>query len=737
MDKKIWGWIAVGAGLLALLVLYGPVLKSPNSFMFGADGDAVKNYFAYAWHVRYDNDWIHFGGTNYPYGDHVCYTDGHPIVSLILQNFEWAKHYPVGTLNLLMLFSQIVGIGVVYLLLTELGIKRYIACLGGLSMVWLQPNMFRMLGHLSLSYVWVIPLALYLFVKYWNSLKPAWLVALQVYCIALFFLHPYYGMMISLLPFCVGITDWVIEALKRNFLMRSVYLISVGIIAPLFYLVFLKLTDTHPQRPDKALGFLLNASSIDDILVPSLPPFKHLMSQVIKVERQNWEGSAYIGIATMLILLVYSIIQIVNYKKIRFNANSMLMRLLCGGGIILLFSFGFPFKYGYENWLKHVPFIEQFRAPGRFAWVFFFIIVSFAFSILNTWCVQLHRHKKTMLAYLLPMMVFGLFFTEGYIAQTGTAEKAQKNLNTLTENPRYIVHENLKKIKEQQFAAIVPVPFFLYGTDYLFLTSNYHEQKYAYELAFQSGTPLMASANPRASLIETGNILNFFSPPFVNRQIFDRIETTEKFYVFNHSGNSDIQHNYYLPRNKSSLSMQAEISLYASLNNAIKNLVTLKLRELLSDYYQTNFSLRIQFTNGKLQAIKAKANQIIGLDSCMGKEFSRNESYEASVLLYAPEIHKASIEFLLEQTKPDAKVIKQTTLYETFNYYGDSAMCRLCFVAPDSGTGFRFILKGMRDNAVNFSYANFLLRKKDELVIEIDTTSSIKRISRINNYQIP
>ena len=183
--------------------------------------------------------------------------------------------------------------------------------------------------------------------------------------------------------------------------------------------------------------------------------------------------------------------------------------------------------------------------------------------------------------------------------------------------------------------------------------------------------------------------------------------------------------------------MQAEISLYARLNYAIKNLDTLKIRELLSDYYQTNFSLRTKFTNDKPPAIKANATQIIGLDSYLGKEFLRNESYEASVLLYAPEIHKASIEFLLEQLKPNAKVIKQTTLYETFNYYGDSAMCRLCFVAPDSGTDFRFILKGMRDNMVNFSCANFLLRKKDELVIEIDTMSSIKRISRINNYQIP
>jgi hypothetical protein len=52
MDKKLWGWIAVGVGLFELLVLYSLVLKSPNSLRFGADGDVVKNYFAYAWQVR-------------------------------------------------------------------------------------------------------------------------------------------------------------------------------------------------------------------------------------------------------------------------------------------------------------------------------------------------------------------------------------------------------------------------------------------------------------------------------------------------------------------------------------------------------------------------------------------------------------------------------------------------------------------------------------------------------------
>ena len=242
MNNRNWGWIASAIGILTIILLYTDVLLHPDSFMFGAYGDSVKNYFTFAWHVRYDSNWLHFGGMNYPFGDHVCYTDGHPIVSLILGHFDFVKEYPVGTLNILMLTSQVLGIASVYLLLKQLGISSYVAALGGLSMIWMQPTMFRMLGHFSLSHVWAIPFALYLLMKFWNSNRPMWIGLLTAYCILLFFLHPYYGMMVSLIPFCFGITDLIINTLHRKPILKSSMFCLSGILAPAFYLAFLKLT---------------------------------------------------------------------------------------------------------------------------------------------------------------------------------------------------------------------------------------------------------------------------------------------------------------------------------------------------------------------------------------------------------------------------------------------------------------------------------------------------------------
>jgi hypothetical protein len=733
MNQRIWGWASIVTGIFALLMLYGSVLKNPDSFMFGAYGDSVKNYFTFAWHVRYDSNWLNFSGSNYPYGDHVCYTDGHPIFSLVLRHFNWARAYPIGTLNILMLLSQILGIASVYLLLKEMGVRRYIAALGGLSMVWLQPNMFRMLGHFSLSHVWVIPIGLFLVLRYWKSARFIWAVALAVYCVFLFFLHPYYGMMVSLIPLCVGFFDLVLNGISRKMQLRSALYICAGIIAPAFYLVFLKLTDTHTPRPDKALGFLIHTSSIDDILVSALPPFKHFMSQIIKVERQNWEGSAYIGIATMAILLVYTGIRTFNYKQFKFNPDSLFLRLLLAGLAILLFSFGFPFKNGFEHWLTYLPFIEQFRAPGRFAWVFYFIMVSSAFVILNKWCSKLHDSGKVKLAYSLPLVAFALYFSEGYIGQTGMAQKAQQNRNTLTTKPSQEIREQLNQMGGRKFSAIIPIPFFHYGTDYLFLTSNYDEQKLAYELAYHSGIPLMASSNPRASIQETGKTLNFFSPPFVFKP---DIKSSDSFWVYNQVENKHLQHNYYLPKISSEISIKEEQAVYAQLNNAINSLDTSSIRNILSEYYSTNFFITPKLTNDNTLKSNAKAKQIVEIATYRNSDFIPQKMYEASVMLYAHDIHKISVDFLLEKIGAGVEIIHQVPLNETFHYYGDSALCTLTFIAPDSAGVYIFTLKGTRDNKLNYAYNHFLLREKNELAIEIDTAANSRRIIRINNFKV-
>jgi len=48
-------FLALAVVMLAFLLhFYGHVLQSPNSVLLTSDGDGLKNYFTYAWHVEYD-----------------------------------------------------------------------------------------------------------------------------------------------------------------------------------------------------------------------------------------------------------------------------------------------------------------------------------------------------------------------------------------------------------------------------------------------------------------------------------------------------------------------------------------------------------------------------------------------------------------------------------------------------------------------------------------------------------
>src|SRR6187402_724409 len=79
--------------LLALLVLiyfYYEVLFHPNDYLLSPHGYGIKNYYTYLFHAKYDSDFWNFGGMNYPYYEHMVYTDGHPLLSLVIRAFGLA-----------------------------------------------------------------------------------------------------------------------------------------------------------------------------------------------------------------------------------------------------------------------------------------------------------------------------------------------------------------------------------------------------------------------------------------------------------------------------------------------------------------------------------------------------------------------------------------------------------------------------------------------------------------------
>src|SRR5688500_18389289 len=65
-----------------LILLFKTVLKNPGNFLFGSGGDAIKNYYTYLYSSLYGSG-HHFSGMNYPFGEHVVFTDSQPILSFL------------------------------------------------------------------------------------------------------------------------------------------------------------------------------------------------------------------------------------------------------------------------------------------------------------------------------------------------------------------------------------------------------------------------------------------------------------------------------------------------------------------------------------------------------------------------------------------------------------------------------------------------------------------------------
>lgn len=224
LQERIIFGVLMAVSSAFLVLLYGPVLFHPDQYMFSTSGDGIKNYFTFAWHVRHDADWIHFGGVNYPFGDHVGYTDGHPLFSGLLGQWDLVKKHPVGFINFCCALSPLLAVAVLYFLLLRCKVNAVLAAFGALCIVALNPQIDRMSGHFALSYAWVIPLFFLLLIKAVEKNSFLSHSLLIVYTGCMFFIHPYLGMGLCL--FSMGFSAWAIITNKFSKKTTTYYLVA-------------------------------------------------------------------------------------------------------------------------------------------------------------------------------------------------------------------------------------------------------------------------------------------------------------------------------------------------------------------------------------------------------------------------------------------------------------------------------------------------------------------------------
>ena len=277
-----------------------------------------------------------------------------------------------------MLSSLVLSAYFVYLVLVEYKVNYYYAAIAAFGITVLNPQIYRFLGHLALSYSFFIPLTWYLYIRYTKTVKKfEWSIVIMINILFWYFIHAYMGMILVAFLFSANVFQILIterESLKN---WKRYMQLSLQTIVPLLiFWVFALVTDTHVGRTTNPFGFMEYISNFDSVFFPSKAPFFDFFNLRFKII-QIWEGLAYVGVGSILLVTIYFGRLIM--KKWRGEAlnlsqtknKELLFVLLPASVLVLLVSFGWPFVFGLEDLLDAFPVIKNFRGVGRFSWVFF------------------------------------------------------------------------------------------------------------------------------------------------------------------------------------------------------------------------------------------------------------------------------------------------------------------------------------------------------------------------------
>ena len=658
--------LVIVLSLLFILIFYGKVLLNPNQYTFSNTGDGVKNYYTYAYYIENNHSKTNFEGLNYPYGENFMYTDCHPVLAYSIKSvtnyFPVISEHKIGIINFLMIISFLLEALFLYLIFKNLKINLLFAVCCSVAITLLSPQIFRMTGHYALSYGFFIPLTIYLLLKFELSKQKKYVILLLLNNLFWFFIHSYLGLMATGFLLLFGLMKLYQDIKVKNVNWKNQLMFFSQILIPiiLFYL-FVKSVDIHTGRTTNPYGFFEYRADFDTILLPNHYPFKYLTDLFLPQFTQTWEGLNYLGIVAIFGSMMFVFFKLKkrvessNFTLKPENKKSLFLKFsLISSAILLLFSAGFPFRLGLESFLEYFPILKQFRAIGRFSWVFFFMINIGVVYYFNSFLIKYFNEKRKILSYSILIIIPFIIGIEGisYHLEMSRAITKQKNIFDIKQMDKS-TRQVLQGIESNNYQAIIPLPFYNIGSEnfgkigtskiyYLSMLFSYHFK-----------LPILGNYLTRISIKESKNVMQILSNSFYEKEMAKDISSKKPFLLI--CSKEELTENEQTLLNKSHLiKTNKKFSIYEIgakelfENTAKKEFdayfkakphLIAKEGFLFSDtsnffFYNDFENLKNKIThsgNGSLKLNKKGVNQIFTIE---GSHLNVNKKYVASFWLY-------------------------------------------------------------------------------------------------------
>ena len=448
---------------LVVLIIYHPVIFNLNQVYFGNSGDGLKNYFTILYHIAHYNDFWHFEGLNYPYGEHLIYTDAQPILAAILivivKIFPITSDYILGIVNSIMMLSLVTASLFLYKILRLYGTGKWYGIGFSILITLFSPQLDRFTGHYALSYVCVFPVLWYFLIRFNQTSKLKYSILITVLVFALGLIHLYYMVIYGAYVLCFIIV--VILNNRNGLKIQQFSLLITQFLLPLIAIgIVIHLTDNITDRPYSELDFLYFRAYLSSIFLPVYSALYYWIDEhIITMARYNFEAISYVGILTTSVIGFWCIKMIGNRLKPKLNLP--FSNYFWAAVLLLIFSLGIPFVWGLQWLVDYLGLLQQFRSIGRFAWPFYYVAnVTVAAWVYNF--IQQQESRKSVLAIY---MVIAIFMVE-VISKNYSLSNKISNIRSSS------LCDTDAQDFSNEYRAILPLPYFHVGSEWISKTSS-------------------------------------------------------------------------------------------------------------------------------------------------------------------------------------------------------------------------------------------------------------------------
>lgn len=480
------------------LLLFFPVLEKLDSHTFGSGLDAAKNAYTPYYHIVHDTSWWHFDGMNYPFGEHVVYTDNQPLFSNLLKIVHRVlpldNHF-ILLFNLLLLFSIPVAVWILFRLLIVFGSEKWPVVVFALGIVFLSPQLSKFTGHYALAYLWAFPLAIYLSFSFVRapSVKNALLIACFLF--ALGFVHPYLLLISSTVVFAMQLVNLLLARVRGPKISLQKMVLSMGqaLFPVVLFYVAMKLGDDVSDRPADPYGFLVYRAPLMTMLLPLKFPWFQNLGLGIDYTFTG-EETAYLGIVAVVGLVWLAVpVLFAGRKWLDRVSSDGAYRLvyLCyfSGLAIMVIAQAIPFVYDPSGrFLDLLGPLRQFRGLGRFAMASYYLLNLAAFGYLLLQLKNLNVRWKTTVAVLAGAVIL----LEAFLWSTSIQEALVKSPFALLEKP-------MEEMDVSEYQAIISLPYMHEGSENFRTQEDERTMARAFQVSAQTGLPMLNVVMSRTS----------------------------------------------------------------------------------------------------------------------------------------------------------------------------------------------------------------------------------------------